>query len=676
MSHYCHAFSKEKPVILQNEFIRLEMYKRNGGWGWGEIYSSDGTFIAVLDHLGEILARDMEIPMRMEAPEVKRLQEPDGESLEFCVSASVIPQKLENSSFAKWINYPLNQPLMDGTVKITLIKGQPLFKLQYLFKSKVNLFASYIRGPWLKVGESSFGAEKDDSIFPGIDWVCGKEWSSGDDWFKDPWAKRFVPHPNKVSIPVMAVSCNGNAVSLSWEPTHIASRWFNNRDYHCQPVFATPNFIDRADNNLIGIMLPDVQTEAEENNVSASPAMELHLDQIVEINAEISLSKGNSMQSVTDWVKRHGMPDIKADHQYFKNKLEIIANAYNTNLWFENRGFGCKQNEDDISTDVPGFLKRYVAENDTSPLAVSLKEKIRWCESRHTEQNQKHKPQENAEDLLRLQQPDGSFRFEPDGRHYVKDDFVVTRDYVEPMGLAGDTALDICLQPVPLLLDAFHKSGKNEYLEAVKKALDYCMTMQRPEGGDYWETPLHSPNLLAAGHAAVAYYLGYRELDKSEYKSKAIYWIRCLLPFTHLWEPAQTPMLYNTKPCLCSSDWYFANWVRDHVQWEVLSVFALSVSHHINWAEIDPEIDWKSYHAGITAAAARWMIDRKKDKWRPHNMPWTLKMYQDGFFDGCFPDTHNSVTGNYGGMAIMPQAIAENIYGVLDDQSTEEAKKE
>lgn len=111
-----------------------------------------------------------------------------------------------------------------------------------------------------------------------------------------------------------------------------------------------------------------------------------------------------------------------------------------------------------------------------------------------------------------------------------------------------------------------------EYRDAARKALDYCIPMQRPEGGDYWETPLHSPNLLAAGHAAIACYLGYREFGLEDYKNKAIYWIRCLLPFTNLWEPEPDSMLYNTKPCLCSSDWYFANWVRDHVQWEVLTV--------------------------------------------------------------------------------------------------------
>ena len=42
--------------------------------------------------------------------------------------------------------------------------------------------------------------------------------------------------------------------------------------------------------------------------------------------------------------------------------------------------------------------------------------------------------------------------------------------------------------------------------------------MQRPEGGDYWETPLHAPNLLATGHAAVAFELGYRTLGDERYR--------------------------------------------------------------------------------------------------------------------------------------------------------------
>jgi len=124
-------------------------------------------------------------------------------------------------------------------------------------------------------------------------------------------------------------------------------------------------------------------------------------------------------------------------------------------------------------------------------------------------------------------------------------------------------------------------------------------------------------------------------------------------------------MIYNTKPCLCSSDWYFANWVRDHVQWEVLETFALSLRHNIDWAQIDPAIDWSAFHRGVTVAAMRWMLDHTDGTWLPHNIPSSLPLYRAGKLDLCFADTHNTTSGNYGGAAIMPDAIAVNILGIL-----------
>lgn len=50
----------------------------------------------------------------------------------------------------------------------------------------------------------------------------------------------------------------------------------------------------------------------------------------------------------------------------------------------------------------------------------------------------------------------------------------------------------------------------------------------------------------------------------------------------------------------------------------------------------------------------------------PHNKPETYAPYAEGLFDGCFPDTFNCVTGNYGGMVIPPDTIARNIYAILD----------
>lgn len=659
-------------VELKNNQIDLRLFKRLDGWGWGEVYTPSGKLMAVMDHLGEIMIRDQDIPMRLAADFYRKSTDTNGnESLIFEVKAVVVRDKLKGTSFQEWMSYPNTEPCLVGEVTLTLIKDKPLINLKYRLKATGNYSARYIRGPWLKVGEGSFGIKKDDSMLPGIEWTINDEWSSGIDWFKDPWAMRSVPHPNQLTMPLMALSYQGTGIGLSWEANKTVARWFNFRDQKAQPVFATPNFIDRMNNNLMGLMIPDATAEGHQNEVIAGLPLELRIGEEINFDAELWLSKGTSLDVVTDWITRQGLPK-EAPRWTYKQTLDNIANAYNTNLWHQGEGFGIKQREaDKFSTRAPEFLARYINENKSTKLAKELQKKLDWCATQ-TKAGSKAKTN-NVQDLekqgdylLKIQREDGSFYFDPDGRHYGKDDFRVATSFVEPMGLAFDTALDMCMTPALQLLDIAKKTGEEKYKAAAKKALDYCLQMTRPEGGDYWETPLHAPNLLAAGHAAVAYYQGYLAFNDAAYKQKAIQWIRSVLPFTNLWEPADVKNLYNTKPCFSSSDWYFANWVRDHVQWEILSVFSISASYHIDWAKVDPGIDWDTYHQGITNAAIRWMNIHTDDNWRPHNIPSTFDAYKRGDFDYCFPDTHNSITGNYGGMFIPPETIANNIYSIMD----------
>ena len=86
------------------------------------------------------------------------------------------------------------------------------------------------------------------------------------------------------------------------------------------------------------------------------------------------------------------------------------------------------------------------------------------------------------------------------------------------------------------------------------------------------------------------------------------HWIRSLLPFTHLWQPDDIPMLYNTKPCFNDTAWS-TDWTSRHVQWEVLQVFEDSYRLGIDWATVDPEIDWRTYERGVVCAVLRWVVD-------------------------------------------------------------------
>ncbi|MFC4219480.1 hypothetical protein [Flagellimonas marina] len=652
---------------MENEYIKLNFYKRVLGWGWGEVLTPSGKMMAVLEHLGEIKLQDQDIPVRFVAETYSKKKTENGEEVVFDVASVVVREVLEGTSFENWMAYPYTEPAITGTVTFTVDNDSRFVKLKYRLKSTGNYNAQYIRGPWLKIGETSFETQKTDALLPGVDWAIEKEWTSGTDFFKDPWAMRFVPHPNKVSVPVMAISHNGTGVGLSWNPKQTASRWFNYRAHGPQPVFASPNFIDRKNNHLMGLMVPDASIEGHENEVVAEIPLELKIDQTINFDAELWLSDGNSVAVLTDWVKQHGLPEPSEPRWPHKETLDRIAAAYNTNFWHEGKGFGLIQRpEKSIKPNVPDFLLRYIKENKRSKTARELQTKIDWSLSQMSNGSKtQNELIREGNKLLAEQKSDGSFVFNPDV--IDKDDFKVATTFIEPMGLRGETALDITIRPATRLLEIGIETKDQRFLDAAQKAFDFCMDYQRPEAGDFWETPLHAANLLAAGHAAVGNYLAYKEFKDEKYRKKAIYWMRTLLAFTHLWEPDNLSMMYYTKPVLSSSDWYFANWVRDHVQWEVLAVFADVAQNNLKWDEIDPDIDWLRYQEGITNAAIRWMAAQTIDRnWLPHNLPETQDRYHRGEYDYAFPDTHNSVSGNYGGMMIMPSSIAENIYYLLD----------
>ena len=651
---------------LKNEFITLDFYKRIMGWGWGEIRTPNGKTMAVLEHLGEVKLLDQDIPVRLVAKSFTKGAVDGGEKLRFEVASVVVRKVLDGTSFDNWMVYPYSEPAIVGTISFTVHNDSRFIDLKYRLKATGNCSVEYIRGPWLKVGEGSFQTKKEDAILPGVDWAIAEEWTSGTDFFKNPWALRVAPHPNKVSVPLMSVSHDNWAIGLSWKPNQTATRWFNYREHRPQPVFASPNFVDRKNNHLMGLMIPDASIEGHENETVAKVPLELKIGQMINFDAELWLSQGNSVSSISDWVERNGLPVPSETRWSYNAILDSIANAYNTNFWHEGKGFGIIQRpEKKINPDVPLFLIRYVKENHGSKLSNELSRKMDWINSVRTDSENKKKLKAEGDKLLKDQNVDGSFSFNPD--LITKDDFKVATSFIEPMGLRGESPLDITIRPATRLLEIGQLTGNSRYRQAAKRAFDYCLNMQRPEAGDFWETPLHAANLLAAGHAAVGNYLAFQEFNDEKYKEKAIYWMRCLLAFTHLWEPGGIDLLYNTKPVLSSSDWYFANWVRDHVQWEVLAVFVDVARNQLNWDEIDPEIDWLRFQEGITNAAIRWMLSQTIDRnWLPHNLPETYDRFLRGEYDYAYPDTHNSTTGNYGGMMIMPDRIAENIYYLID----------
>jgi hypothetical protein len=676
---YPEATYGGESVTLENSGMRLKVYKRLTGWGWVEISNSAGELIAVLDHFGEVdpVLPGRSIPIRIEAQHYQLDKGDFGQRLTFPVRLiwyQTIAQRA-------WRVTELSEPAMEGTVSITLEPKAPVVKLVYDLKPLTKLGVRYFRGPWLKVGSGSFGTAKTDGIFPGLEWLVGDEWSSGTDWFQHPDALRMVPHPFKVTAPVMALSWKGTGIGLAWNPLEAVMPGKR----YLQPVYASPNFLDRANNHLMGLVLPSVAWGLEENtppvrSTKMGPApMELSPGSPIHIEAEVFLANGNSLDVVVDWVKRHGLPEVPTPRYPLAEAMDRIARQYNTSFWQEGRGWG--ETADKPNPLPPLFLERYVREGRDRETAKGLAVKLAWSRQQVAsgQLNLSSLPRgtrpmalwpkeaqlARGRELVSYQRKDGSFAFDPEGRH--KTTFFPYSDaFFKPLGTKGDTALDLSVDPAIDLLLLADMTGEQQFRTAARKALDYCLTMERPEGGDWWETPLHSPNLWAAAHAAVAYYLGYKAFNDPRYLKKAIYWVRSLLAFTHLWQPEEVAELYDTKSCFTTTVWYVANWVTNHVQWQVLRFFALSSELGIDWGKIDPEIDWHRFQKGITVAALRWMADHNDPTQKGTPREPDMDLAKRGILDTCFYDAHDSVTGDYSGALILPDPIAVNLAAILE----------
>ncbi|MCE5251520.1 hypothetical protein LLG96_15020 [bacterium] len=133
-----HGAYGHESIELGNDRIRLVMFRRLNGWAWGELYTPSGKFMAVLEHLGEVMMRDQDIPVRLEADSVYTKTGPEGKSLVFNVKSTVVREKLKGTSFEKWMLYPLEHPCVVGVVTLTVPPDEPVIYMKFRLVCTAN----------------------------------------------------------------------------------------------------------------------------------------------------------------------------------------------------------------------------------------------------------------------------------------------------------------------------------------------------------------------------------------------------------------------------------------------------------------------------------------------------------------------------------------------------------
>ena len=484
----------------------------------------------------------------------------------------------------------------------------------------------HFSGPTVYAGDRSFGKIKDEGLFPGLEYLL-TESSSGTANATAPYNLRTVPHPNKITIPFMAVRKGGTLVSLEWDPLQ---KWDGVADRPAA-VFASPNFLDGEDNHKMGIFAPSVPEWTDENKQMAAKPYTLQPGKSITLKADLIVKQDSKtvLDAVDGWIARHGVPAPPEPTIQEYEYLDLCDKAFLGSAWDDAAKAWNHTNTSAASFDP--MIATYLLDRANYILEPERSKPIRDLANSAID---KAKDQVNLDVALlngdveaaldrmaagvkqqiAAQRPDGSWPFNPDKSHEV-------------FGKPGDTSSGLTAANAIGILHYALATGDAKARDAGLKALKYLDTQTRPEGAQTWELQLHVPDILASGRLVDAYMSGYQLTDDQKYLDKAVYWAKSGLPFVYMWNAPDRPIMrYGTIPVF-GVTWFNAQpWFGNCVQWCGMD-YAYSIGR---LGDFDKSVPWRKIAEGIMKCGVQLM-------------QYTAKKYPAN--EGMYPDAFNAVTG-------------------------------
>jgi hypothetical protein len=514
-------------------------------------------------------------------------------------------------------------------------------------------------GPKLLAGDGAFDADQREGLFPGLEWLVTGEKSSSTLDIAPPGNIRFAPHPNRITMPLMAIAApGGGAVGMMWDVTQ---KWDGDHD-RLAAVFASPNFLDHQDNHLMQLFVPSIPKWTDENHLLADRPYELTPGKPLTITQRIfALPRGlvlrsaaaeppsrlRRVASVRDavrlWYERCGAPPLPRLPRSYDDTIALSIRGYEEVLYVKDRGWmGVKGWAPGASPRValhyllaaqrlggnapyPDLeqkaLERIGAHRDLSLAAHigGILEPLRNLRSR-------------AYAIMSSQDEKGGWYFHPDEEH-------------RPLGEPGKTTLGTVAGNVSALLQAARIFHDDKLLAAGLKGLQFMEQFTVPRGAQVWEVPLHTPDILAAAEGVDASLAGYLATGDEQHLRRAVYWAEAGLPFLYSWQAPEKgleAMRYASIPVF-GATWYTGSWFGRIVQWNGLA-FASSLQR---LAQYDKTYDWRHIAEGVTRSG---IIQQRAEK----------------DYLGLYPDSVGMIDGSVSfGLMLGPQGILDNVLPLI-----------
>ncbi|HUT31969.1 MAG TPA: hypothetical protein VNE39_00700 [Planctomycetota bacterium] len=520
--------------------------------------------------------------------------------------------------------------------------------VDYGFTSAVPLGLLALKGPGLQA------MDREEAVFPGVEWLVDDELSSSalDVAENHPDRRRFVVHPNMVTIPAVGIHGRNGTVGLIWD---VHQKWDGVRD-RPSVGFASPDRIHNKRTHLVQLFMPSVPDFVEPNAWEASKPYALRPNQPLRLRCLIFADgeAKDALAAVDEWIRLYGLPEPQPlPHGSYEREIEFSMQGYLESLWVpETQEWWTSKGGGRIMSKK-GRPHNFVADLLLGSL-VSPDEAVRkQCRERAEEMAAllKCEPRldamrfpgrfdlaianpARAAGLLATMGDDGAWRFDADqeGRGPF-----VGKDYHE---LGPDNAVEVgtCARKAFEVLRYARIAGDAEAFERMQKTLRLMETFRVPRAAQVWEVPVHTPDLLAAADAVDAYLEAYRFSGDERWLRDAVTWARRGIPFIYLWNPPDKPWLLGASIPVYGATWFTGSWFGRPVQWNGLR-YATAI---LKLAEHDQSKDWRRLAELIIRSAI-------------------LQQDPDGENVALWPDNISAIDGKKCPWVFAPRQVIQNI---------------
>ena len=595
-------------VFVENGSLRVEFVRSSGGYAYGRVLTRSGGGWRSVGTLRPLLRGRVATPTGEREWEVRpRLAHVSGREIVFTETAVPDPQGV-----------PWKMRL-----SVTLDPERPLARLHYSWTPARERAIAALWGPNLYVSDNApAGDAKLWGLFPGLEYLYLGEPSSSTRGFAPPLHDRSTPHPWKVTVPLMAVSVSADGspaapplnppafwspdslkngagnhsssdspartVALWWDPLQ---KWdANNSRAYPSARFSSPNDEQGMDNHRLGLFVPSVPDQVNENDERARSPYRIRAGQTLTLEATLWGGEGPALAALGAWVRdRGGLPAPPAPPRSHEAVFDLSRTAYEKTVWNPKtrRWRSTIEGGDETVAAAAALL---LLDSRTAAELADRKRSADLAEAGTQAMLEQNGPgalvsregshilrwelpflygylpeafaalEQEIEGILAAQQPDGGWRFGP-------------RDPIKAtLGTHGDSVSGVNSHHAWMLLRYARVTGDIVAREAGLKALRFIERFRIPRGASIWECPIYEPDILASAWLLSACLEGWQATGETRWLHDAVYWAESATPFIYLWTVPERPAMLGASIPIFGTTFYTHSWLATPVQWEGLTL--------------------------------------------------------------------------------------------------------